>query len=163
VTVLSPFVPLLFMGEEYGEDAPFQFFTDHIDKLIADATREGRRSEFASFTSFAAEEIPDPQDPQTFERSKLTRRVDPELADLYSRLLALRRRLPPADPDAIDFDEAARWLRVRRGRFELIANFSSERRSIPCRGGTVELATHGEPAIDNGTVELEPMSGALIA
>jgi maltooligosyltrehalose trehalohydrolase len=162
-TLLSPFVPLLFMGEEYGEDAPFQFFTDHIDKLIADATREGRRAEFASFTSFAAEEIPDPQDPGTFERSKLTRRVDPALADLYSRLIEVRRRLPPAEPDAIDFDEEACWLRVRRGRFELIANFSAERRSIACSGTSVEVATHGEPAISDGAVELEPMSGALVA
>jgi maltooligosyltrehalose trehalohydrolase len=151
------------MGEEYGEDAPFQFFTDHIDPLIADATRDGRRAEFASFTSFAAEEIPDPQDPDTFERSKLTRRRDDELADLYSRLLEVRRRLPPAEPDAIDFDEEARWLRVRRGRFELIANFSSARRSIGCRGTSVELATHREPVVSDGAVELEPMSGALIA
>jgi maltooligosyltrehalose trehalohydrolase len=162
-TLLSPFVPLLFMGEEYGEDAPFQFFTDHIDQLIADATRDGRRAEFASFTSFAADEIPDPQDPATFEHSKLTRRRDEELADLYARLLEVRRRLPPTEPDAIDFDEDARWLRVRRGRFELIANFSAERRSVACRGTSVEVATHGEPAIADGAVELEPMSGALIA
>src|SRR5581483_3064533 len=162
-TLLSPFVPLLFMGEEYGEDAPFQFFTDHIDPMIADATREGRRAEFASFTSFAAEEIPDPQDPQTFERSKLTRRIDSELADLYSRLIEARRRLPPTDPDAIEFDEADRWLRVRRGRFELIANFSAERRRVECAGSSVELATHGEPAIADGAVELEPLSGALVA
>ena len=51
-TLLSPFMPLLFMGEEYGELAPFQFFTDHIDEEIAEATREGRRREFASFASF---------------------------------------------------------------------------------------------------------------
>jgi maltooligosyltrehalose trehalohydrolase len=163
MTLLSPFVPLLFMGEEYGENAPFQFFTDHIDKMIADATREGRRAEFASFTSFAAEEIPDPQDPRTFERSKLTRRRDPELAALYAELIAVRRRLPPADPDAIEFDEGARWLRVRRGRFEVIANFSSERRSVECSGTRVEVATHGEPAIADGTIELEPLSGALVA
>ncbi len=162
-TLLSPFAVLLFMGEEYGENAPFQFFTDHIDRVIADATREGRREEFASFTSFAAEEIPDPQDPQTFERSKLTRRVDPELAGLYARLLEVRRHLTSADPDAIEFDEDARWLRVRRGRFELIANFAPERRRIGCRGTSVVLATHGEPAIVNGTVELEPLSGALVA
>jgi len=162
-TLLSPFVPLLFMGEEYGEDAPFQFFTDHIDKMIADATREGRRAEFASFTSFAAEEIPDPQDPETFERSKLTRRVDPELAALYGRLIDVRRRLPPADPDAIEFDEGERWLRVRRGRFELIANFSSERRSVACRGTNVEVATQGEPEIADGMIVLEPLSGALVA
>ena len=57
-TLLSPFVPLLFMGEEYGEEAPFQFFTDHIDPAIADATREGRREEFAAFASFAARRSP---------------------------------------------------------------------------------------------------------
>ena len=162
-TLLSPFVPLLFMGEEYGEDAPFQFFTDHIDPDIAEATRQGRRHEFAAFASFAAEEIPDPQDPATFERSKLTRRGDPELTALYERLLAVRRRLPPSDPDAIEFDEDARWLRVRHGAFEAICNFSPERRRLACAGTSVELATQGRPSIVEGHVELEPMSGALIA
>jgi maltooligosyltrehalose trehalohydrolase len=162
-TLLSPFVPMLFMGEEYGENAPFQFFTNHIDKLIADATRDGRRAEFAAFGQFAGEEIPDPEDPATFERSKLTRRRDPELAALYERLLEARRRLPPGDADAIDFDEDARWLRVRRGPFEVVCNFSSVRRRVPCAGRTVALATHGEPTLAEGGVELEPMSGALIA
>jgi maltooligosyltrehalose trehalohydrolase len=162
-TLMAPFVPLLFMGEEYGENAPFQFFTDHIDKEIADATREGRREEFASFASFAHEEIPDPQDPATFERSKLTRERDPELAALYGRLLEARRRLPPGDADAIEFDEDAKWLRVRRGRFEVICNFARQRRRVSCAGTTVELATHGEPVVVDGSVELEPMSGALVA
>jgi maltooligosyltrehalose trehalohydrolase len=162
-TLLSPFVPLLFMGEEYGEDAPFQFFTDHIDPDIAEATRQGRRNEFAAFASFAGEEIPDPQDPATFERSKLTRQRDEDLASLYQRLLAVRRRLPPGDADAIEFDEDARWLRVRQGAFEVIANFSSERRRVACAGTSVELATHGRPSVVEGHVELEPLSGALIA
>jgi maltooligosyltrehalose trehalohydrolase len=162
-TLLSPFVPLLFMGEEYGEDAPFLFFTDHIDPDIAAATREGRRHEFASFASFAAEEIPDPQDPAAFERSKLTRRIDPGLTALYARLLAVRRRLPPGDPDAIEFDEDARWLRVRHGAFEVICNFSPERRRLRCGGDVVELATHGDPAVEDGWIELEATCGALIA
>ena len=51
---------------------------------------------------------------------------------------------------------------MRRGRFEVIANFSSEPRSVPCRGATVELATHGETTIEDGMVELEPMSGVLV-
>jgi maltooligosyltrehalose trehalohydrolase len=156
-------VPLLFMGEEYGENAPFQFFTDHIDKDIADATREGRRAEFAAFASHGAAEVPDPQDPATFERSKLTREQDPALAALYSRLLEARGRLPPGDADEIEFDEDARWLRMRRGRYEVICNFASERRRVPCAGASVELATHGDPAVVNGAVELEPMSGALVA
>ena len=71
VTLLSPFTPMLFMGEEHGEAAPFQFFSDHIDEEIAAATREGRRREFAAFAAFAGEEVPDPQDPATFRRSKL--------------------------------------------------------------------------------------------
>ena len=54
------------MGEEHGEAAPFQFFSDHIDEEIAIATREGRRREFAGFAEFAGEEVPDPQDPETF-------------------------------------------------------------------------------------------------
>ena len=164
-TLLSPYVPMLFMGEEYGEEAPFQFFSDHIDEDIAQATREGRRAEFASFAAFSGQEIPDPQDRATFERSKLTRRRDPALSNLYAELLKTRRRLPPGDVDAIEFDEDARWLRVRRGAFELAMNFAPEPRHVPCPGGrSVVLATTAaEPAIVDGHVELEPMSGALTA
>ncbi len=175
-TLLSPYVPMLFMGEEYGENAPFQFFSDHIDPGIAEATREGRRSEFASFAAFSEEEIPDPQDRATFERSKLTRRRDEALSRLYAELLATRTRLPPGDVDAIEFDERARWLRVRRGGFELAMNFASEPRRVPCSGASVVLATATAsgaatpsatatpaPAIADGHVQLDPMSGALIA
>ena len=69
-SILSPGIPLLFMGEEYDESHPFQFFTDHIDPVIADATRAGRRREFARFAAFAGHDVPDPQDPATFARSK---------------------------------------------------------------------------------------------
>ena len=160
-TLLSPYIPMLFMGEEYGEDAPFQFFSDHIDESIAQATREGRRAEFASFAEFK-EETPDPQDRATFERSKLTRRRDPELAALYAELLSARRRLPPGDVDAIEFDEAARWLRVRHGAFELAMNFAAEPRPVPCSGQSVVLAT-APATIGGGYVELEAKSGAVIA
>jgi maltooligosyltrehalose trehalohydrolase len=116
--LLSPFTPMLFMGEEYGEDAPFRFFSDHIDKRIAAATRKGRRAEFAAFASFG-HEIPDPQARSTFEASKLSRRIDPELAALYTELLRTRRELPREASGEIAFDEDERWLRVRRGAYEL--------------------------------------------
>jgi maltooligosyltrehalose trehalohydrolase len=161
-TLLAPFVPLLFMGEEYGEQAPFQFFSDHIDPEIAQATREGRRHEFAAFVQFGGE-IPDPQDPATFERSKLTRKADPQLARLYGELLATRRRLPASDPDAIEFDDPGHWLRVRRGRYELACNFASEPRRIPVGGTTVELATHDGTELVPPHVLLAPLSGALIS
>ena len=160
-TLLSPFVPMLFMGEEYGEPAPFQFFSDHIDKRIADATREGRRREFAAFAEFE-EDIPDPQDPATFERSKLTRERDPRLAELYAQLIVERRRLPPGDADAIEFDEELRWLRMQRGPFEILCNFADEPRRVPCEGTSVQLSTHEPPQPLHGFAELPPLSGALV-
>jgi maltooligosyltrehalose trehalohydrolase len=161
-TLLSPFTPMLFMGEEYGENAPFQFFSDHIDKKIAQATRMGRRAEFAAFASFG-EEIPDPQDPATFERSKLTRVRDGPLAALYERLLAARGAIDGVEAGPIDFDEDARWLRVRRGSYELLCNFSHrEPRRLECPGGHVELTTHPIAAPVRGWLELPPLSGALI-
>jgi maltooligosyltrehalose trehalohydrolase len=161
-TLLAPFTPMLFMGEEYGERAPFRFFSDHIDEKIATATREGRRHEFAAFAQFG-EEIPDPQSRGTFEASKLTRERDPELARLYEQLLAARRRMPDGEVSAIKWDDAARWLRVLREPFELVCNFSGAPALVPCRGSQVILATHGGPRFGQEGIELEPLSGALIA
>jgi maltooligosyltrehalose trehalohydrolase len=67
--LLSPHIPLLFMGEEYGETAPFLYFIDHGDPALVEAVRRGRRAEFASFAP--AEDVPDPQNPATFERSRI--------------------------------------------------------------------------------------------
>ena len=98
-SILSPGTPMLFQGEEYDESHPFQYFTDHIDPKLARLTREGRRREFSEFSDFHAEEIPDPQDPATFERSKLDpSRGDPDHLAYYRHLLALRRRLPTDPP-----------------------------------------------------------------
>jgi maltooligosyltrehalose trehalohydrolase len=165
-TLLSPFTPMLFMGEEYGETAPFQFFTDHIDPDIAEATREGRRREFASFAEFSGEQVPDPQDPQTFERSKLTRRGEPEgLRELHARLLRARRewlRVGGTDPDAVDYDERAGWLAVTYSECTLLANFARTPVHVPReRSEEVLLATH-EPTLEPGFVVLAPLAGALV-
>ena len=126
IVLFSTFTPLLFQGEEHGEAAPFRFFTDHIDPVIADATRDGRRREFQGFAGFAGQ-VPDPQDVESFELSKLSPR-EPE--QLYVELLKLRRELP-SELD-VAFDEDARTLELRRGRAVLRADFTAE---------TVELRT----------------------
>jgi maltooligosyltrehalose trehalohydrolase len=161
-TLLVPFVPLLFMGEEYGEDAPFQFFSDHIDPEIAQATREGRRSEFASFAAFSEEEVPDPQEPETFQRSKLSREADPALERLYRDLLALRRELPAGDLAEIAFDEDQRWLRVRRGTFELVCNFADHDLTLPVNQASLRLATAEDCRLTDEQLHLVPLSGALL-
>ena len=120
VVLFSPFTPLLFQGEEYAESRPFQFFTDHIDPFIADATRDGRRREFAGFAGFSAAAVPDPQALGTFERSKLEPKA-PE--PLVARLLDLRRELPRELE--VSFDEAARRLELRRGGARLAVDLRS--------------------------------------
>jgi maltooligosyltrehalose trehalohydrolase len=162
-TLLSPFVPMLFQGEEHGERAPFQFFSDHIDAEIADATRDGRRREFAAFAEFAGEEVPDPQDPATFERSKLTGQGEPPgLRDLYARLLQARREIGTTDADAIEFDEHQGWLRVARGGHVMLANLSRTTVHVPVeRPGELRLATH-HVTVEPGHVVLPALSGALI-
>ena len=95
----SPTTPMLFMGEEYGETQPFQYFTSHPEPELADAVRNGRREEFAAFASFTGAEVPDPQDPETFERSGLqwSRAESAEgraRRELWRHLLGLRRSQP---------------------------------------------------------------------
>jgi maltooligosyltrehalose trehalohydrolase len=160
-TLLSPFVPMLFMGEEYGEPAPFQFFSDHIDEEIARATREGRRREFAAFAQFAGEEVPDPQDAATFERSKLTRERDPELAELYATLLRVRTALPPTEATT-HHDEDARWLTVDRGPYRLCCNFADEPQPLPLDGHAEIVLATDEAAIRDGAVVVGPRAGALL-
>ncbi len=93
ITLLSPFVPLLFMGEEYGETAPFQYFTSHGNAELAAAVSRGRREEFAAFC--ADSDIPDPQDVKTFERSRVnfslsTQGPHSTLLRFYQRLIQIR-------------------------------------------------------------------------
>lgn len=90
--LLAPHTPLLFMGEEYDETAPFQFFADFQDPDLRKAVSQGRRSEFKDF-DFG--EVPDPEDPETFRRSKLTWDAGPqsrEMLEWYRHLLQLRKQ-----------------------------------------------------------------------
>jgi maltooligosyltrehalose trehalohydrolase len=137
-SILSPGTPMLFQGEEYDESHPFQYFTDHIDPEIADMTRDGRRREFSEFSDFSANEIPDPQDLETFRRSKLDPSAgDPEHLRYYQELLALRRELGDG-PARVESDEDRQLLRMWRSEVELVANFADvEQDGVPARSGAV--------------------------
>ncbi len=110
LVILSPYQPLLFMGEEYGERAPFQFFTSHGDPALAEAVRSGRKAEFTAFSW--ADEPPDPQDERTFQRCKLNHDLKREgrhraLWAYYRRLIELRKSQSPlAFPDRARMDIA---------------------------------------------------------
>jgi maltooligosyltrehalose trehalohydrolase len=97
--MLSPCVPMLFMGEEYAEFNPFPFFCSFGDEELVAAVRRGRREEFAALKFKWGEEIPDPQDPATYEAAKLTwqwpaESLAAQVRKLYRDLLLARRMWP---------------------------------------------------------------------
>lgn len=144
VLFFAPYVPLLFMGQEYGETAPFYYFTDHGDPKLIAAVREGRRRETAEF--LAGREFADPQDPATCERSKLDwdlARKPPHGGHLawYRDWIALRKQVPALrncrkDLLRAEWDANSRWLAAERrdpsdARALLICNFSESGQAIP--------------------------------
>jgi maltooligosyltrehalose trehalohydrolase len=97
VVLLSPFIPLLFMGEEYGETAPFLYFVSHSEPELVEAVLKGRQEEFAKFQWQG--KLPDPQDEATFMRTKLNRYLRGEennkvLLEFYKELIRLRKETP---------------------------------------------------------------------
>ncbi len=139
--LLSPYLPLLFMGQEYGELAPFLYFVDHGDEALIEAVRRGRREEFSAFGWGI--EVPDPQDPDTFRRSKLDhslREREPHrsLWNLYRELLHLRREHPALRHVVkrgmkADLVPARRTLVMERSRGDsaILAVFNFERQPVP--------------------------------
>ncbi|WP_242917513.1 malto-oligosyltrehalose trehalohydrolase [Pontibacter liquoris] len=101
--LLSPYVPMLFMGEEYGEQSPFLYFVSHTDEELVEAVRKGRKEEFKAFTWEG--EVPDPQSEETFNNSKLQHSYphntrQNQLREFYKALIALRKSAPALDrPD----------------------------------------------------------------
>jgi maltooligosyltrehalose trehalohydrolase len=157
----APFVPLLFQGEEWGAATPFQYFTGHPDPGLGRAVSEGRRSEFATFGwdekgEGEAGGIPDPQDPATFERSRLdwTETHSPRhasLLDWYRRLIALRRQVPAlTDPRLerthTDCDPDAGWLVVRRGPVMVAGNLGAAAWTFPA--GPADLLAASDPGVE---------------
>jgi maltooligosyltrehalose trehalohydrolase len=140
LVLTSPYTPMLFMGEEWGASTPWRYFTDHDEPALAEAVRTGRRREFADY-GWDAEEIPDPQDPETWRSSVLDwSEVDKpphhELLAWYRDLLALRARTPDLHDDRLDsvgitYDADGDWLVVSRGRFRIVVNLAAGDAVIP--------------------------------
>ena len=176
LVLTSPFVPMLFMGEEWGASAPFLFFTAHADPELGRAVSEGRKREFAAF-GWDPESIPDPQDPETFERSKLDwteldEQPHADLLDWHRSLIALRRAWPELtdgrlDRVEVDYDEDARWLTTTRGRVTLACNFGRDAVAVPVapeRAIRILLTSAKEPeAAGPGEVRLPAESVTIWA
>jgi maltooligosyltrehalose trehalohydrolase len=145
----APFVPMMFQGEEWAASSPFQYFTDHQDPELGRAVSEGRRAEFARF-GWDSADVPDPQDRDTFTRSKLDwseldREPHAGMLGWYRQLLSLRRQHPSlSDPRSgstiVAADPEGCTLVVRRGRICLLVNVGGIPHTFPLHGPTRLLA-----------------------
>ncbi|RIL07432.1 MAG: malto-oligosyltrehalose trehalohydrolase [Proteobacteria bacterium] len=174
LVLLAPFVPMLFQGEEWAASSPFLYFTDHADPELGRAIREGRRREFPELHE-GADDVPDPQAKESFERSRLdwserAREPHAALLDWHRRLIALRRSIPAladGSPGAarVRFDETARWLCVARGPVRIACNLAAAEQWIPLQGegrGSLQLAWPAPPAFSDGGVRLAPDGVAVV-
>ena len=169
----SPFVPMLFQGEEWSAGTPFCYFSGHEEEWLADAVRRGRRAEFAAF-GWRPEQIPDPQSEETFTSSKLDwteleRGANREIWAWYRDLIALRRRSPALldgrlDRVAVAVDERAQTLVLRRGEAAVACNFSSEQRELALEGAyeTALSSDASRSRFDGKVLQLAPESVMIL-
>jgi maltooligosyltrehalose trehalohydrolase len=168
----SPFTPMLFMGEEWAASTPWQFFTSHPEPELAAAVRTGRRREFGSH-GWAEADVPDPQDPATFERSKLDwselgKSGHAEILQMYKRLIALRRsRAELSDPrlDQVEVWHGDQYLVMRRGHCAVAANLAPVPQTVSLRAvpSKVLLATEPGVVLQRDRVELPAESAVVVA
>jgi maltooligosyltrehalose trehalohydrolase len=168
----APFVPMLFQGEEWGASTPFLYFTAHDDETLGAAVREGRRKEFATFSS-APGEVPDPQAPETFECSRLrwTELNESDHADLlewYRALLAFRARHSSLRDgnyrDAyVSVNEETSQLTIRRGPILIVCNLGAARATMPAAGSRrLLLASEPDVALVGDAVNLPAEAIAML-
>jgi maltooligosyltrehalose trehalohydrolase len=163
LVMTSPFVPMLFQGEEFAASAPFQYFADFADEPdLARAVSEGRRKEFGQF-GWKPEDVPDPGSPETFERSRLDwseadREPHRSMLSWHQQLIQLRRELPQLTDGRLDLvraeaDPEGRWLLIQRGAVLVVANFSDAAVMVPIeddRPYSVRLASVDQSQVTLG-------------
>lgn len=172
LTLCGPFTPMLFQGEEWAASTPFQFFTSHPEPELGKATAEGRIAEFARH-GWDPDVVPDPQDPATFERSRLdwseleSGRHATVLA-AYRELARLRRQHPELTDPAFgsvrcEVDEEARTLVLHRGRLAVAVNFGDDPAVVPTGHSEVLFTSPAGATVEAGSLTLPPHAGALVA
>jgi len=169
LVLLSPFTPMLFMGEEWAASTPWQYFTDHQDHDLAESVRCGRRGEFKAF-GWEPSQVPDPQDVETMRRSvldwdELSRAPHEEVLRWHRELIKLRRENPMLRcgrfPD-VSVDDDACVLVVDYGPLVVVANFASAEATCAVDGGRVLLSS-SSATLERGGVRLAPTSVSIVA
>jgi maltooligosyltrehalose trehalohydrolase len=169
ILLFSPFVPMLFQGEEWAASTPFLYFTDHQPEL-GKAVSEGRKKEFASFV-WSLDEVPDPQSPHAFTASKLAweerdHGIHAEMLAWYRSLMQLRRKWPvlrQGREESFAATTEGSVLTVRRGPLLLVVNLGDEPYEHATEGeARVLLAAPGDAVITGARLRLPPDGVAIV-
>ncbi len=174
IVLFSPFVPMLFQGEEWGAATPFCYFSGHEDKDLGEAVRKGRLGEFAGF-GWDPAEIPDPQALETYTQSILDwdeRENEPHrsLLDWYRRLIALRKKSIDLKDGrmnriTVTHDENNQWLVISRGTLLLACNLNDKKQMIPIpakkQATSVLLSTNNVEIVKDAVI-LPPFTAAIM-
>lgn len=169
LTLAGPFTPMLFMGEEWAASTPFAFFTSHPEPELGKATAEGRIAEFEQM-GWDPDDVLDPQDPDTFHRSRLdwderSTGRHAVVLDCYRRLGRLRRELPQlTDPsfDEVSCSVEGRLFTMRRGDLLVVVNVGETEVTLDVDATEVLFETPSGVELDGGTVVVPPHGGALL-
>jgi maltooligosyltrehalose trehalohydrolase len=157
LVLTSPFVPLLFQGEEWGASSPFLFFTDYQEPELVAAVGEGRCKEFAAF-GWKTNEVPHPQARETFENSKLKwNELDgsphTEILEWHKQLIRLRHDEKDLSDGqmknvSVEFDENKNWLVLQRGPISVACNFNRHSQQIPLPDRAHQVLLASEPGVN---------------
>jgi maltooligosyltrehalose trehalohydrolase len=169
LVLTSPFIPMLFQGEEFATSSPFLYFADHEDEALAKAVSEGRRNEHQHH---GAEDIPDPEAEETFLRSKLnwsepSQPEHEEMLHWYRSLIELRRNQPALHDGRLDlvrtaFDEQANWLTIQRQHLTLYFNFSDRPLNLQTEAKSILLSSDEATTLEAKSIHLPPLSFAAL-
>jgi maltooligosyltrehalose trehalohydrolase len=173
IVLTSPFIPMLFQGEEWAASSPFQYFADHEDKEMARLVSEGRKREFAAF-GWPSELIPDPEKLETFQRSKLNwneinEGEHAEMLEWYRSLIRLRRAAPDLNNGEprhtrVFYDQREMWISIERGDFVVNCNLSDEEGWFPVpEGAQIILSSQSVAPVKDGAVLLPSNSAVIVS
>jgi maltooligosyltrehalose trehalohydrolase len=172
IVLTSPFIPMLFQGEEWAASSPFQYFADHDDPDLARRVSEGRKREFSAF-GWNPESIPDPEDRNTFERSKLkwdelNAGEHAEMRAWYRELIRLRRATPSlncGEPGhtRVSYEQQERWLCMERGDVTVGCNLGeTSRRLAGVADERMILGSRGAVTVKDGALMIPPNTAVII-
>ena len=173
LVLTAPFVPMLFQGEEFGASAPFLYFTDYEDPELGRLISEGRKKEFEAF-GWAPDQIPDPQDEQTFTQSRLnwaelTEEPHASLLQWHKDLISLRHKrseLSDGNLNAVNvrFNEEAQWLVLERGDLRIACNLGEAPVDVEIgKGVEMLLASDDSVNISGTSIKLGPDSVGVVS